>query len=292
MYTDKKQLDADVTELSLMQQMANVYGEVALARMAMVRAGVLQSRAYLQELTKVFAHVQSAYLNKLKQTATTVDKRKKLTVLSHNGLTVSVLISANTRLYGDLVRRTYDKFMEEFREGKAEATIIGKIGLSWFKEDMGKNQLYTYFDYPDEQMDQAALKEISKHLVQYEEIHVFYGEYKNVVVQEPRRLVMSASRPMSGQEENSPPQSYFFEPSLEAVMGYFEEEIFGTLLDQAMREAQLSKYASRLTAMDRADQEIDKFIVKLKRERLGLGHLEINRKMINSWPSLARALDL
>lgn len=290
MYTETKQLDAEADELSTMQQLVNVYGEVALSRMAAVRAGVLQSRQYLTEMTKVFAQVQTAYLDKLKQTGIAIDKRKKVTVLSHNGLTVSVFISANTRLYGDLVRRTFDAFMEEYRQGRSEATIIGKVGLVWFKEEVGKNQLYTYFDYPDERMDQSALKLISRHLVQYEEIHVFYGEYKNVVIQEPRRLVMSASRPMGEGQSAERPQHYFFEPSLEVVMGYFEEEIFGTLLDQAMREAQLSKYAARLTAMDRADQEIDKYLGKLQRDRLGIVHQEKNRKLLNAWPSIARAM--
>jgi F0F1-type ATP synthase gamma subunit len=289
MSTTLQQIDTEAQELVSLQAMVNVYGDVALSRMAAIRQSVLFARGFLDNLTEVFADVQAAYLKKLEHEGANIAKRKKVTVLSHNGLTVSVLISANTRLYGDLVQRTYGAFMDEYRQQGTEATIIGKIGLSMFKEEMGERHQYTYFDYPDDKVNGEALSDIIAHLVQYEEIHLFYGKYKNVVIQDPTRSVLSASRPM-GEMGTASRHAYMFEPSLEEVMRFFEHEIFGTLFDQVMRESILSKFAARLVAMDQADQQIEGKLKKMSQERLMIVHQVANRRQLNSMPSLVRAM--
>jgi F0F1-type ATP synthase gamma subunit len=249
---------------------------------------VLFSRTFLESLTGVFADVQAAYLKKL-EVQGTLGKNKKVTVLSHNGLSVCVLVSANARLYGDLIQRTYEAFMQEYRKGGIEATIIGKVGLAMFKEEMGERHQYTYFDYPDDRMDGALLGEIIKHLVQYEEIRLYYGRYANVVNQEPIRTVLTASRPM-GEVGKGSRNLYMFEPTLEEVMKFFEQEIFGSLFDQVIRESQLAKYAARVMAMDRADQQINERTKKMATARLSTMHQVINQKQLNTMPALIRAM--
>jgi len=81
-----------------------------------------------------------------------------------------------------------------------------------------------------------------------------------------------------------------FEPSLEEVMRFFEHEIFGSLFDQTMRESQLSKFAARVVAMDRADQQIGLREKKTLEQKIMLMHQLSNRKQLNSMPSFMRAL--
>jgi F0F1-type ATP synthase gamma subunit len=234
----------------------------------------------------VFADVQAAYLRKLQAEG----GRRRMTVLSHNGMTVTVLLSANTRLYGDLLARVYERFIEEYRQGGVEATIIGKVGLSQFKEEMGERVQFTYFDYPDGKNDKESLAAIVAHLVQYEEIHVHYGKYKNVLTQEPEVFTLSASQPMG--KTKALGELYMFEPSLEAVMAFFEHETFGTLLDQTIREAQLAKFAARVVAMDRADQEMEELVKTLNLDKLTTSHQLVNRRQLNSMPALIKAMKI
>jgi F0F1-type ATP synthase gamma subunit len=280
------EIDNEIGELGTLKSLVNVYGEIALSRMAAVRQTVLFSRLFLDEVTEVFADVQAAYLKQL-QLAGSISRDKKVTVLSHNGQKVLVMVAANTRLYGDLTQKTYNAFMEEYRQGGVEATIIGRVGLTMFKEEMGERHQYTYFDYPDDRMDSQAINEIVKHLVQYEEIHLYYGKYKNVITQEPVRYVLSAGKPM-GEVGYGSRNAYMFEPSLEEVMRFFEKEIFGSLFDQVIRESQLSKFAARLVAMDRADQQIGEREKKMRINRLAEMHQVANRKQLNTMPALLR----
>ncbi len=241
----------ELADLGLLQAMVEVYGEVALERMNRVRQGVLYSRWFLEQLESIFSQARASYEHKLaEEKRLGVSPKKKVTMLSHNGLTVAVLIAAKTRLYGDIIRKTYELFIEDVKKG-SEATIIGSVGVAMFKEEMG-NKPYTEFELPDDRIDTPAFNEILKHLVQYEEIHVYYGKYKNVITQVPSVYTVSATT--LGRAEAQPYEPYLFEPSLEAVLAFFEREIFATLFDQTVRESQLAKFAARMVAMDRAGE--------------------------------------
>ena len=67
---------------------------------------------------------------------------------------------------------------------------------------------------------------------------------------------------------------------------FFETEIFASLFDQSVREGQLAKFASRVMAMNRADENILEKLGDLKFERLRVTHRVANRKQLNSLSSL------
>ncbi len=82
------------------------------------------------------------YSNSIKPSSEQREKGKeKITFLAHNGKTVAVYLSANTGLYGDIVRKTFDLFMKDAQTGGIEATIVGKHGLGLFYPEMRKAQL-------------------------------------------------------------------------------------------------------------------------------------------------------
>lgn len=267
-----------------MEDLTRAYGEIALMHMREVRDGVLENRLFLGELQQVFAQVQAAYLNRLFKTLENVPlskiKANPVSVLQHNGLTVCVLLSANSRLYGDILRKTYDKFIREVKATKAEATIMGKVGLVSFKEDMGMAPI-TYFDFPDDKLDRKQLGTIIEHLVQYETIRFFYPAFHNVFIQEPQMMEISARQPLGGSVPEVTKQQFHFEPSLEAVMAFFEQEIFGTYFEQMVREAQLSKFAARASSMDRASEKISHKHKELKLKRRIMVKRKINKKQLS-----------
>jgi len=209
--------------------------------------------------------------------------KEKVTFLAHNGKTVAVYLSANTGLYGDIVRKTFDLFMKEAEIGNVEATIVGKHGLGLFLSE-AVNIPYTYFDLPDHGITSDDLDDIIRHIVQYEEIHVYYGEFLNVIKQRPTELTISANISLKD-EGGAARVNYIFEPNFRKILMFFETEIFASLFEQSVREGQLAKFASRVMAMSRAEENIDEGLGKLKFDRLKVTHTESNRKQINSLAS-------
>ena len=279
---DEQEIQSDIAELTTLRTLVRAYEEIASYRMKRTRDSVLANRQFLTELNDVFEQVRISYARKVNELAKEKGKpgEEKITFLAHNGKTVTVFLSANTGLYGDIVQSVFDLFIEEIRQGKNEVTIVGKHGLSLFLSEE-PDRPYTYFDLPDNAVSSSDLDEIIKHIVQYEEIHVYYGEFINVVQQKPNRLTISAE--ISLKEDVVKGKNFFiFEPSLENILMFFETEIFASLFEQSVREGQLAKFASRVMAMDSADVNIAEKLSELKFEKLRVLHRVANRKQLNS----------
>jgi len=283
---DIKSIKQEVIELETLRNLVRAYEEIASLRMKKTRDSVLYNRAYQESINGIFEEVRTSYVREARAILNKKGKRaSKLTFLAHNGKTVAVLISANTGLYGEIVKKTFDMFVKEVRNKGSEATIIGRHGLSLFIGAL-PNTPYTYFDLPDTGVNSDDLAQIIRHIVQYEQIHVFHGKFYSVIKQEAEELTISAE--ISLKEDAAKlelKQTYLFEPSLEDILMFFETEIFGSMFEQIVRESQLAKYASRVLAMDRADVNIKDRLGKLNMLGLRAGHSKVNKKQLGSLTS-------
>jgi len=271
----------ELTEVTSLHTLVEVYGEIASVRMMKIRDFVLRNREFLTAITDIFHDALESYAKKLSDLVKKGKLKKggKVTFLAHNGKTVAVLISANTGFYGEVVQETFKKFIEDIRSQDFETTIIGRNGRVMFLGEE-PNKPYTFFELPDYGIDKSKLAEVVKHLVQYEEIRVYYGKYQSVVTQKPTTFSISAGTPIR-EDVKEPSVSYIFEPTVEKILMFFETQIFASLFDQSLRESQLAKLASRILAMDRAAENIKKRLSDLKIEGLKSAHRVANRKQLN-----------
>ena len=278
----KKEIEKEIIQVNSLKVLTEVFGEIAASRMKRIRSFVLKSREFLSAIESIFKDSLASYAQKLSEMvrAGKIKEGGKVTFLAHNGKTVVVLISANTGFFGDVVNQTFKEFIKDIKNEDVEITIIGKIGRQLFIEQEPQKP-YTYFNLPDFGTDPVKLSEVIKHLVQYEEIRVYYGKYQSVVTQKPTTFNISAGTPVSGklvQQE----VKYLFEPSVEKILTFFETQIFASLFDQSIRESQLAKFASRILAMDRASQNVLERLKILGRESLKISHRVANKKQLNS----------
>lgn len=280
-----KEIKNEINQVTSLKDLTEVYGEIASIRMRKVRNYVLKNRDFLASIEIIFKDALNYYTKKLSDLMKRgkIKDSSKVTFLAHNGRTVAVLISANTGFYGEVVRETFKKFIEEIKNEKVEVTIIGRLGRTLFLEEM-PNHPYTYFDLPDYGTNEDKLSEAIKHLVQYEEIRVYYGKYYSVVTQKPTIFSISAGKSVDKGAKTSE-ATYIFEPSVEKILMFFETQIFASLFDQAVWENQLAKFASRILSMDRASDNIRNKLNELTLQNLKLSHNISNRKQLNSLAS-------
>ncbi len=287
---DKKRIINQITNFETLESLARSYAEIASGRMKKIRTSVLSNRDFLAEIDQVFQELRISYASQVKKLvkANRTSKSGEVTFLAHNGKTVICLLSANTGLYGDLMRSTFNAFLKDVREHPGcEVTIIGRLGLSFFLS-VEPNRPYTYFDLPDYGNHQEKLGEIIRHLVQYEKMRVHFGKFKNVVYQEPAIFTISAETPLltPTQEKASKETNYYiFEPKLEEILVFFETEMFTSMFDQTISESQLAKFASRMYAMDKASQNIKKEIKSARLELNRVHHRIANKRQVNSLAS-------
>lgn len=271
----------NIKSIDALSVLINAYEEIASIRMKKIRDMVLRNRNYQDEVNSIFERVRKSYSREVFALAKNRGIAKQITFIPHNGRNVSVLMSANTGLYGNIIPDTYRMFIKEAREMQSEVTIIGKYGFQLFlSENLGKP--YTYFDFPDYGEDKDKLYEIIKHVVQYEQIHVYYGKFKNIITQEPTTLLVSAKIELTDEKEKTDKKDfYIFEPTLEKILIYFETQIFSSLFQHSLKESQLSKYASRFVAMDKARTNTENEMKKLQFKKIRIIHNNANKKQLN-----------
>lgn len=277
-----KDITEEIIEISSLRELTQVYGEIASTRMKKIRGYVLRNREYLGAIKSIFEDTLAAYAQKISKLVAEgkLSKGSQVTFLAHNGKPVSVLISSNTGFFGSIVKETFDKFIAEVRQENAEVTIVGKVGRSLFLEAEPRRP-YIFFDLPDYGIDTTKLAEVIKHLVQYSQIKIYYGKFQSVVTQRPDIQTISAGTQVTG-DVADPKVQYLFEPNVEDILMFFETQIFASVFDQSIRESQLSKFASRIIAMDAASQNIEKRISLLNLKKLANMHKTANDKQLNS----------
>ncbi len=276
----------EIENLKTLKLLSKAYAEIAAMRMQKVRDFVLKNREFTGSLDEVFSEVIKSYKNEVERLLKSAKSTERVTFLAHNGKKVSIFISANTGLYGDIIGKVFDKFLEETDKGNVEVAVVGKLGQSLY-EQARPNREFTYFDFPDYGASTNSLASIIQHIVAYEEISVFYGKFLSVVTQTPDVYKISAVTPKTIQEAGGETlEKYLFEPELTDILQFFEKEIFASIFDQTMKESQLAKFASRINAMSRAEDNIGNKIGKAMMDELKYRHGILNRKQLNSLSGL------
>ncbi len=283
MIMDKKKITGILTELDVLQSVVQTYGEIASIRMKSTRTSVLSAREFLSAIQDVFEEVRANYAKEITKLLKQSSRRtnKGLTLLSHNGKSVAVLLSSNSGLYGDIVHRTFRVFLEEAKKKNSEITIIGRQGTALF-EFYAPDQPYTFFELPDYGLNQDAILKIMQHIVQYSQIQLFFGQFENVLVQKPVVFTLAAELDFSKPQEIKSKRQYLFEPNLEKILQFFEKEIFASLFEQSVRESQLAKFASRILAMDQAMDRIKDQRTGYILARHAASHRQSDRKQLDS----------
>lgn len=273
----KNQLKSEVEGLMSLRGLVEVYEEVAASRMQKVRGAVLQSRQFLYGLLEVFGKVKLVYKKVSKQT---------ITSRPLNGKTVAVFVSANSGLYGDIVERTFETFAQYVRKNNPDVVVLGKLGLQMLKDRL-PDKLFNYYDFVDEGVDMESFQVIMRYLLQFEKILVFYGQFKSILFQTPVMTSVSgdAEAAAGGVDEEKYKnivKQYLFEPSVEKIAQVFDGEILASIFEQTLHESQLSKFASRMMALDKSEENIEKRLGNIRAEQVMLIHKLRNRKQLST----------
>lgn len=280
----KKELEREIDNLQGLNDMVKAYEEIAATRIMHSRQKVLTNRNFIDEISEIFSEVIASYRNQ----ASLLNKAKKqseISFLNKNGKTLHLLISANTGLYGSIVRETFDLFINNSRKSNADKAIIGKLGLAMWQQHKIKDK-YFYFDFPDQNIEEDALKSVLDFIISYEKVIIFYGRFHNLVNQQPTFSDISGNT-HSKQQVTNQNIKYSFEPSLEKLLEFFEKQIFASIFEQTMRESQLAKIASRLTSLDSASEKIIDQLDKVTNQKNVTSHRQINKKQLETFSSRA-----
>jgi len=114
-----------------------------------------------------------------------------------------------------------------------------------------------YFELSDSYADKENIAKILSYVIDYKDIMIFHGLFVDMLKQEPKMQVLTGEEALEKKGIAIKHRDYIFEPSLEALVAYFEQEILRSMFKHAVHESSLSKYASRMISLDRATERIN-----------------------------------
>lgn len=276
---NQKEILSQIEELSSLKILMETYEEIAALRMRKIRTSVLQSRDFNRGLNEVFHQLKVSYSNQIKSLITNkkVKDIEKLSFIKRNGKTIYVFFSANTRLYGDIVQRTFTKFNEYMQHSPADVAIIGRLGRKQF-EDSYPNTPFQFFEFPDTEVAKVQLQTLIQTLIQYEKIYIFYGRFETISQQKPSILDIYGQEAFEAKRTRAADIKYIFEPSLKEIMIFFEKEIFVSIIEQTLKESELAKFAARMIELDSASENIKSDLKKIQLQNRINKHRMENKK--------------
>lgn len=272
---EEKKLKEDIAINNDFDMLTRSYQEHAIGQINFARYSVLYARSFAEDLAQIFANVKTAYLRG-------VVRKNIKSVVKKNGKDLWVLVAANNKLYGDIILRTTRLFISKVKQtdpNKVDLVVIGHQGKNIIDQS-GLEHPYEYLEIPDTNVNADFLKKLTSKLLVYENIYVFYGKYNNLISQTPVQVALSGEIPDVNPKdaEELRKQSFLFEPTLEEILSFFENQILSLLLNQTVQEAQLARFASRINAMETAQGNIQKQLESLRRSEKMLRARDMNKK--------------
>ena len=287
----KNVINSEFATLSTLKTLAQAYEQISVMRIQRVRGSVLTTRDFLTGLADVYGDVKKGYKEEIER-LTRHHKNAKVTLsgLSKNGKTIAILLSSNNKLYGDIVSRVFNLFAQDIKEHPSDVAVVGRVGKGMY-EQRGLKLPYTYFDLPDQNVKLADIAPIFKFVVEYEKILVYYGRFLNIISQEPAVSEISGEQSIIDQplekEKVEGPTPFFFEPDLKKILGFFEDQVFASILKQVADESELSRLASRIKSMEDSLEVIEKEEYALRKTYLRAQRLSESNKQIQRLSGVA-----
>ncbi len=267
--------------LGTLKTIATAYQEISVMKMKQTRDSIEHGRLFVAKLKKMFEALIISFPS-IKQSTKTPHVKKL----------AKVLITANARFHGDILRRIFNAFIaDEGKEG--DILIVGKIGKDYLLQH-GGDMKYTYYDVPDSNITVSDMRVLIHDLMQYETVLVYHAQFKTVVTQdivtetipsiysllEPTELPPKDEVVVEPDPSAPPTPLYLFEPSGDVIADFMNDSVRASLTRQTLYETQLARYASRIKAMDSLMHNIEDEEKSLKREKVKIIRTLNNKKQL------------
>jgi F0F1-type ATP synthase gamma subunit len=280
-----KNILVQIEDLSGIKEIVGASEEIASMKMRSIRGQVLESRDLNDELTEIYREVTVSYKNHIMGAVQQEQqgylglprKHAPISLKKGNGLTGVVYLSANSGFFSKILEKTYNEFASYLdTHDKVQPIIIGEFGKKLFTEQYPGRD-FIFYVFSERENNSESLEKVTKELVNYDNVIIYYPRFESLASQ------TVAALDVSGQKDTIEKQTetevhYLFEPSIEKILAFFEGEIFAGIIHQTVTESELARYASRITTLDIARENISNKLKAINLEKRFATHRLMNKK--------------
>lgn len=268
-----------IEEGKSLKLITQAFTDISSTKLKRIRARVEKNRSFFDDLTQVYRLVNQLSLQQ--------GLRPKL----KNNKVITILISSNFRFYGKITNDLIGYYLNTTATQNVDRLIIGKTAQSYFQAVKFAKPYQTLTltnDFPNSQ----ELKQMTDIIKNYQQVLVYYSEFKSVLVQIP--FVRDITQSVTDIHTNEKSElkrlklslHYILEPEIQIMVDFFDAQIKNLLLEQAFLESELARTGSRLITMDNAQNEANNYLKSQKIALFSAQRSILNARILETFSAL------
>lgn len=255
-------IEREEKAIGTLVELTSVFEGIASMRIAQIKNQVLEATAFFNDLWHIYSQLRVDSLFRFGRSQSDEEIIKK---------DLYIIITAEGGFSGDIDQKLVKFMIDNYDKEKQDILVIGhhgalqlaQRGISYIK----------YFKLPTKDQN-INVSPIIKYVQKYQKTTVFYQQYVSLMVQDVRRIELSAAVAEQGKstteaEEVITSENTIFEPSTYMVIDHLESSMMRIAMSQLILDSKLAQYASRFRAMSASHTRAE--------ETKGDLHLEFNR---------------
>ncbi|GAC1388171.1 MAG: hypothetical protein NVS1B7_7290 [Candidatus Saccharimonadales bacterium] len=237
--------------MATLVELTGVFEGIASMRIAQIKNQVLQATQFFNELWHIYSQLRVDALFSFGRSQNNVEVIDK---------ELYVIITAEGGFSGDIDQKLLLMMLKTYDKEKNDIIVIGHHGAVQLAQR--GIAFKKYFKLPKKDQN-INVSPIIREVQQYRSTSLFYQEYVSLMVQDVKRIDLSAAIKQQGRtsdphEEIISEANYIFEPSTYDVADHLERSMMQIAVSQLILDSKLAQYASRFRAMtashDRAEE--------------------------------------
>ncbi len=255
-------IELEEKAMGTLVELTNAFEGIASMRIAQIKTQVLQATAFFNDLWSIYSQLRVDNLFHFGRS------QSKMKVLDKD---LYIIITAEGGFSGDIDQKLVKYMLDKHDKEKQDILVIGRHGaMQLAQRGVG---YVKYFKLPKKDKN-INVTPIIRYVQQYKKTTVFYQEYITLMVQDVKRIELSAAVAAQGNETKGlddviTSDNFIFEPSTYAVVDHLESSMMQIAISQLILDSKLAQYASRFRAMSASHTRAEETKDDL--------HLEYNR---------------
>lgn len=245
------EIERDEHAMGTLVELTSVFEGIASMRIAQIKNQVLQATRFFDELWGIYSQLRVDSLFRFGRSQAEeeqiIDKE------------LYIIITAEGGFSGDIDQKLIHIMLKTYDKDKNDIIVIGHHGAIQLAQRGVSYQKYFKLPTKDQNIN---VDPIIRYVQTYRTTTVFYQEYISLMVQDVRRIELSAAVQAKGKTSDEPDEiiteaNYIFEPSTYDVVDHLERSMLHIAMSQLILDSKLAQYASRFRAMSASHQRAD-----------------------------------
>lgn len=245
------EIEREELAMGTLVELTGVFEGIASMRIAQIKNQVLQATKFFNELWGIYSQLRVDSLFRFGRSQLDEDQ-----IIDKE---LYIIITAEGGFSGDIDQKLIKIMLETYDKNKNDIIVIGHHGAMQLAQRGVSYQKYFKLPIKDQNINVAP---IIRYVQMYRSTTVFYQEYVSLMVQDVKRIELSAAVQAKGKTSESPDDiiteaNYIFEPSTYDVVDHLERSMLHIAMSQLILDSKLAQYASRFRAMSVSHERAD-----------------------------------